>query len=41
MPGKFEMYQDKDAEKTKRVMEAMLQMNKLDIKTLKRAYEGQ
>ena len=36
-----ELYQDKDAEKTKRVMEAMLQMDKLDIKTLKQAYEGQ
>ena len=35
-----ELYQDKDAEKTKRVMEAMLQMDKLDIKTLKQAYEG-
>jgi predicted 3-demethylubiquinone-9 3-methyltransferase (glyoxalase superfamily) len=36
-----ELYQDKDAEKTKRVMEAMLKMDKLDIKTLKQAYEGQ
>jgi predicted 3-demethylubiquinone-9 3-methyltransferase (glyoxalase superfamily) len=36
-----ELYQDKDAEKTKRVMEAMLQMDKLDIKTLKHAYEGE
>ena len=35
-----ELYQDKDAEKTKRVMEAMLHMDKLDIKTLKQAYEG-
>jgi predicted 3-demethylubiquinone-9 3-methyltransferase (glyoxalase superfamily) len=35
------MMQDKDPEKTKRVMEAMLQMDKLDIKTLKQAYEGQ
>jgi predicted 3-demethylubiquinone-9 3-methyltransferase (glyoxalase superfamily) len=35
-----ELYQDKDAEKTKRVMEAMLQMDKLDIKALKQAYEG-
>src|SRR5713101_4180510 len=35
-----ELYQDKDAEKTKRVMEAMLQMDKLDIKTLKQAYDG-
>ena len=35
-----ELYQDKDAEKTKRVMEAMLKMDKLDIKTLKQAYKG-
>jgi predicted 3-demethylubiquinone-9 3-methyltransferase (glyoxalase superfamily) len=35
-----ELYKDKDAEKTKRVMEAMLKMDKLDIKTLKQAYEG-
>jgi predicted 3-demethylubiquinone-9 3-methyltransferase (glyoxalase superfamily) len=35
-----ELYQDKDAQKTKRVMEAMLKMDKLDIKTLKQAYEG-
>ena len=34
-----EMMQDKDAEKSKRVMEAMLQMDKLDIKTLKQAYQ--
>jgi predicted 3-demethylubiquinone-9 3-methyltransferase (glyoxalase superfamily) len=33
------MLQDKDAEKSKRVMAAVLQMDKLDIKTLKRAYE--
>ena len=36
-----EMMQDKDPEKSKRVMEAMLQMDKLDIKTLKQAYERQ
>lgn len=36
-----EMYADKDPEKSKRVMQAMLQMTKLDIATLKRAYEGQ
>jgi predicted 3-demethylubiquinone-9 3-methyltransferase (glyoxalase superfamily) len=36
-----EMLQDKDPEKAKRVMEAMLQMNKIDIEALKRAYEGQ
>jgi predicted 3-demethylubiquinone-9 3-methyltransferase (glyoxalase superfamily) len=34
-----EMLQDKDPEKTRRVMEAMLTMVKLDIKTLKQAYE--
>ncbi len=34
-----EMLQDKDAEKVKRVTRAMLQMKKLDIETLKRAYE--
>jgi predicted 3-demethylubiquinone-9 3-methyltransferase (glyoxalase superfamily) len=34
------LMQDKDAEKAKRVMEAMLQMDKIDIKTLKQAYEG-
>ena len=34
-----EMLQDKDAEKSKRVMQAMLQMVKIDIKGLKRAYE--
>jgi predicted 3-demethylubiquinone-9 3-methyltransferase (glyoxalase superfamily) len=33
------MLQDKDAEKSKRVMHAMLKMNKLDIKLLKQAYE--
>jgi predicted 3-demethylubiquinone-9 3-methyltransferase (glyoxalase superfamily) len=36
-----EMLQDKDPEKAKRVMEAMLQMDKIDIPTLKKAYEGQ
>lgn len=35
-----EMLQDKDGEKSKRIMQAMLQMNKLDIAGLKRAYEG-
>jgi len=34
-----EMLLDKDAEKTKRVMQAMLKMVKLDIKVLKQAYE--
>jgi predicted 3-demethylubiquinone-9 3-methyltransferase (glyoxalase superfamily) len=33
-----EMLQDKDASKAKRVMEAMLQMKKIDIKGLKEAY---
>ena len=35
-----EMLQDEDPETAKRVMEAMLQMDKLDIETLKKAYEG-
>jgi hypothetical protein len=35
------MLQDKDAEKSKRVMQAMLQMDKLDINTLKQAYQQQ
>ena len=34
------MLQDKDGEKSKRVMNAMLQMEKLDIKRLTEAYEG-
>jgi len=34
-----EMLQDKDAEKSKRVMKAMLQMDKIDIQTLRQAYE--
>ena len=34
-----EMLQDKDPEKSKRVMEALLQMKKLDIEMLKHAYE--
>ena len=33
-----EMLQDKDTEKSNRVMHAMLQMEKLDIKTLKQAF---
>lgn len=37
----IEMLQDKDPEKAKRVMEAMLQMSKIDIPTLQRAYDGQ
>jgi predicted 3-demethylubiquinone-9 3-methyltransferase (glyoxalase superfamily) len=34
-----EMLQDKDAEKSKKVVEALLKMGKIDIKTLKQAYE--
>jgi predicted 3-demethylubiquinone-9 3-methyltransferase (glyoxalase superfamily) len=34
-----ELLQDKDPAKAKRVIEAMLQMNKIDIKKLKQAYE--
>ena len=34
-----EMLQDKDPEKSKRVIKAMLQMDKIDIKTLKQAYQ--
>ena len=36
----IEMLQDKDAEKAGRVMKAMLQMEKIDIKKLKDAYAG-
>jgi len=36
-----EMLGDKDPEKSKRVMMAMLQMDKINIKTLKQAYERQ
>jgi predicted 3-demethylubiquinone-9 3-methyltransferase (glyoxalase superfamily) len=35
------LFQDKDPEKSKRVMKAMLQMKKLDIQTLKQAAAGQ
>jgi predicted 3-demethylubiquinone-9 3-methyltransferase (glyoxalase superfamily) len=34
-----EMLQDQDAEKTERVMKAMLHMKKIDIETLQQAYE--
>jgi len=34
-----QMLQDKDVRKAKRVMEAMLKMHKIDIKTLKQAHE--
>jgi predicted 3-demethylubiquinone-9 3-methyltransferase (glyoxalase superfamily) len=33
------MLQDEDSEKSERVTKAMLQMKKIDIKTLKEAYE--
>jgi predicted 3-demethylubiquinone-9 3-methyltransferase (glyoxalase superfamily) len=35
-----EMLADKDPEKSKQVMEAMLQMSKIDLNKLKQAYEG-
>jgi predicted 3-demethylubiquinone-9 3-methyltransferase (glyoxalase superfamily) len=35
-----ELLNDEDDEKSNRVMQAMLKMNKLDIKELKEAYEG-
>jgi predicted 3-demethylubiquinone-9 3-methyltransferase (glyoxalase superfamily) len=34
-----ELMHDKDAEKSRKVMEAMLKMDKIDIKALKQAYE--
>jgi predicted 3-demethylubiquinone-9 3-methyltransferase (glyoxalase superfamily) len=37
----IEMLQDKDPQKARRVMEAMLQMKKIDIATLKRAYDAE
>jgi predicted 3-demethylubiquinone-9 3-methyltransferase (glyoxalase superfamily) len=36
----IEMLHDKDCKKSERVMKAMLQMQKIDINTLKAAYEG-
>ena len=36
----LELMQDKDKVKANRVREAMLKMHKIDIKTLKQAYEG-
>ena len=36
-----EMLKEKDPQKSQRVMKAMLQMKKIDIQTLKQAYEGQ
>ncbi|MDQ1389852.1 MAG: hypothetical protein QOF56_3306 [Acidobacteriaceae bacterium] len=35
-----EMLQDKDPKKSQRVMQAMLQMTKIDIARLKQAYDG-
>jgi predicted 3-demethylubiquinone-9 3-methyltransferase (glyoxalase superfamily) len=35
-----QMLQDKDSEKANRVMQAMLKMDKIDIATLREAYEG-
>ena len=35
------LFQNKDPEKTQRVMKAMLQMKRIDIATLKEAAEGQ
>lgn len=35
-----EMLQDKDPEKSKRVMQAMMQMRKIDIARLRQAYEN-
>ena len=37
----IEMIGDKDRQKAQRVMEAMLQMKKIDIATLKKAYSGE
>jgi predicted 3-demethylubiquinone-9 3-methyltransferase (glyoxalase superfamily) len=37
----FRLLQDKDPEKSKRVMEAMLQMKKIDIARLEQAYSKQ
>ena len=36
----IELLQDKDPQRSKRVMQAMFQMKKIDIAALKRAYEG-
>lgn len=36
----IQLLQDKDAEKSGRVMQAMLQMKKIDIQGLRKAYEG-
>ena len=39
--GMVEMLNDPDREKANRAMEAMMQMKKLDLAELKRAYEGE
>jgi predicted 3-demethylubiquinone-9 3-methyltransferase (glyoxalase superfamily) len=36
----IEMLRDKDPEKARRTMHALLQMKKLDVAALRRAYEG-
>ncbi len=36
----IEMLLDKDPEKSQRVMKAIMEMDKIDIAALKRAYEG-
>jgi predicted 3-demethylubiquinone-9 3-methyltransferase (glyoxalase superfamily) len=36
----FEMLQDSDAERSQRVMKAMLQMKKIEIASLEEAYQG-
>jgi predicted 3-demethylubiquinone-9 3-methyltransferase (glyoxalase superfamily) len=36
----MELLHDKDPEKSKRVMQAMLQMKKIDIKRLQQAYDA-
>ena len=36
----IEMLQDSDAEKSQRVMQVMMQMSKIDIAALRRAYQG-
>ena len=37
----IKMLQDKDSNKTERVMKAMLQMHKLDINALTKSYQGE